>query len=183
MGTIYDTDFNFSGADTYAMPDTVLHIVKEGEEDKVDHSFDELFLSTVRTNMTSAGYTEIALDTANLSDVVLLVTAASSSQSGAIWNSGWWGGWGWWPGWGYYPPGYPGYPGYPGGGYPVYYSYSVGSLLITMVDPYETDIEEKTFVFPWLAAVNGLLKGSSGEKRITDGINQAFEQSPYLSTN
>jgi hypothetical protein len=54
-----------------------------------------------------------------------------------------------------------------------------------MIDPENTDIEEKTFAVTWLAALNSLLHGSQQdiEQRIMDNIDQAFEQSPYLKTN
>ena len=34
----------------------------------------------------------------------------------------------------------------------------------------------------WTAALNGLVSGSYNLTRVTDGINQAFKQSPYLNT-
>jgi hypothetical protein len=35
----------------------------------------------------------------------------------------------------------------------------------------------------WLSAANGLVSGAYNISRITDSIDQAFEQSPYLKTN
>lgn len=35
----------------------------------------------------------------------------------------------------------------------------------------------------WTAAINGLLSGSYNVNRVTKGVDQAFEQSPYLKTN
>ena len=70
-------------------------------------------------------------------------------------------------------------------GFPIYIEYATGTLFITMVDPENTDTEEETIAVTWLAAINGLLSGSSLDmaQRITDNIDQAFQQSPYLKNN
>ncbi len=118
----------------------------------------------------------MAVDTNNLSDVVLLISVSSATNTGIFYNPGWWGYWGWYPGWG---GSYPGYGmGYPGG-YPLGYSYSTGSVFMTMVDPSMIDTENETFGVVWLATINGLLKssGSTGGTRVSEGINQAFKQS------
>ena len=139
--------------------------------------------------MISNGYTEEPLDTLNPADVVMLISAMSSTNSGLYFDPAWWWGyWGWWPGW----SGYPGAPvwgpgwgyGYPDG-YPVYISYSTGTLFITMIHPESTNIDEKTIGVPWMAALNSLLQtgAQNTEQRITDNIDQAFKQSPYLKTN
>ena len=181
VASMHDPEFNFSVAVTYSMPDTVIHIIGEDEkEEDVDHSYDELMLTTVKTNMDAFGYELVELDTINPSDVVLLVSAISSTNSGIIYGPGsWWGYWGYWPGWGGYYPGYgPGWGyGYPWFGYPAAYSYSTGSVFVTMLNPEEFDPENETIGVVWMAAMNGLLKGSSGETRISEGINQAFKQS------
>ena len=190
VGTMYDEEFDFNSVQTYAMPDTVIHIVGEDpKDDDIDRSQDELMLNTVRANMATLGYQEIPADPDTPADVVMLITAMTSTNQGAVYNPGWWGNWGWWPGWG----GYPGYPGWGPGwgyyypwGYPATYSYSTGSLFIGMLDPENTDIEEETLAVAWLASMNGLLQGNKdkGAQRIEDGINQAFRQSEsYLKRN
>jgi hypothetical protein len=35
----------------------------------------------------------------------------------------------------------------------------------------------------WTGALNGLLSGAYNTSRVTKGIDQAFEQSPYLKVN
>jgi hypothetical protein len=139
--------------------------------------------------MISLGYIERPVDTLNPADVVMLISAMSTTNSGLYFDPGWlWGYWGWWPGWG----GYPGAPvwgpgwgmGFPAG-FPIYINYATGTLFISMIDPEESDIEEKTIAVTWLAALNSLLSGTSQEKerRIEDNIDQAFQQSPYLHKN
>ncbi|MCK4746805.1 MAG: DUF4136 domain-containing protein [Bacteroidales bacterium] len=190
VGTMYDPDFNFTEVVTYSMPDTVIHIIGENDkEEDVDHSFDELMLTTVKNNMDAFGYQWMELDTLNTADVVLLISAVSTTNSGISYPGGWWGYWGYWPGWG----GYPGYPGWGPGwgygyplGYPSYFSYSTGSIFISMINPEEFDPENETIGMVWMAAMNGLLQGSKdvGAQRVEDGINQAFKQSEdYLKIN
>jgi hypothetical protein len=190
VGTRHDPDFNFGGVNTYTMPDTVVHIL--GEDDKpedIDHSFDTLMLTTVKTNMDALGFEFMEFDTTQApADVILLVSAVTATNTAVFWDPGWfWGWWGWWPGWGY--PGAPPYgPGWGTGlpwGYPSGYSYSTGSVFIAMLDPDEIDLENETIGTVWLAAMNGLLQGdeSRGETRIREGINQAFKQSEDILTN
>ena len=189
VGTSYDKDFDFSAATSFSLPDTIVHIVANGEQDNLGRDFDSLIITRVRDQMISNGYKEEPLDTLNPADVVLLISAMSSSNSGLFFDPAWmWGYWGWWPGWN----GYPGAPvwgpgwgmGFPAG-VPIYIDYATGTLFITMLDPENSDIGEKTIAVPWLAALNSLLSGSSQdlERRITESIDQAFKQSPYLKNN
>jgi len=193
VGTMHDEEFDFKGATTYTIPDTVIHIT--GEDDKpenIDHSYDDLIISTSKTNMDALGYQWMEFDTLNPADLVLLATAVSTTNSGISYDPGWWWNyWGYWPGWG----GYPGSPGYgPGGGYgypwgyPIYYSYSTGSIFLSMINPADYDPDNETIGVVWMAAMNGLLKGNTnddtGKTRISEGINQAFKQSEdVLKTN
>ena len=134
--------------------------------------------------MDALGYTFMEFDTLNPADVVLLISAVTSTNAGIAYDPGWfWGYWGYWPGWGGYYPGYgPGWGyGYPWG-YPISYSYSTGSVFVTMLDPENTDIEDETIGVAWMAAMNGLLQDnkSQAETRIREGINQAFKQDEQL---
>jgi hypothetical protein len=90
---------------------------------------------------------------------------------GYNWWYGYWGNWtGAWNGW-YYP-------------YPVVYSYSVGSLLVELVNlkaPLPKSADAKLPVL-WTAYMTGLLSGSDkvNIELSTRAIEQAFVQSPYL---
>ena len=180
VGTSHDKEFDFTVVSTFSLPDTVIHMVANNEQDSLGREFDDLIINRVRDQMISLGYIERPVDTLNPADVVMLISAMSTTNSGLYF--------GWWPGW----SGYPGAPvsgpgwgmGFPGG-FPVYVNYATGTLFITMIDPENSDIEEKTIAVSWLAALNSLLTGTSQEKeqRITDNIDQAFQQSPYLTKN
>ena len=189
--TQYDNTFDFSGNKNYFMPDTIHHIVEEGQEDEVDRSYDDAMLARIETHLDAAGYTRfeshvipdsVLVDSA---EVVIIVSITSTEYSGIGYIPGGGGYWGWYPGWGWgggYYPGYPWYPGY-GWGYPYVYSYSTGSIFIEMVDEDNINDEDKIIPIPWQATINGLLSGSSENMqwRIDRAIDQSFEQSPYLS--
>jgi hypothetical protein len=168
--TLYDESFNFTTVETYFLPDTIIHLVEEGDDDNLSRDHDEFILSLVRENIEALGYTEV--DTAVTEpDVYFLVDAASSEWIG--WSY-WWDWWYWYPGWG---GGYPPYP--PGGWYPSY-TFTTGSLFIKMVTDLDDDDDLDRIV--WGAAMNGLLGDTSTgvTSRLTKSINQTFNQSPYL---
>jgi hypothetical protein len=182
-GTIHDPDFFGTGPLTYTMPDTVVHLISEGQDpESVDHSYDSLMLSTVMFNMDEYGYEWMEFDTTKApADIVILITVVRATNSSIYFAPGWWWGfWGWWPGWGY--PGAPVWgPGWGMGtpsGFPVGYSYSTGSVFIAMLDPDQFDPEDLTVTTVWLGAINGLLTANAeqGAVRISDGINQVFRQ-------
>ena len=91
----------------------------------------------------------------------------------------WWGYWGWY--------GWPCCYG-PAGVWAIRSSsvsqYDVGTILVDMWDPRRADTGEEEGVIPtiWVAALRGLLEGSSADApaRITQAIDRAFAQSPYL---
>ncbi len=173
--TVYDSDANFNKP-TYVMPDSIVHFVEEGEEDNVDRSKDALILRTIADNMASIGYERVPLDTsADAPDFVILVGVTVTDNYAAVSYPGWgyWGGWGWWGG-------YPGW-GYPGG--TVVYSYTTGTIFMSMLDPDKINSDE-TFGAVWLARINGVANSSlNTSARITQRINDAFNQSPYLGAN
>ncbi len=177
--TVFDNDANFKKP-TYAMPDTVVHFVEEGDEDKVDRSKDALILSTIASNMTSLGYERVPVDTTmDAPGFVIIVGVTVTDNYGTAYYPGWgyWGGWGWWGG-------YPGW-GYPGG--TVTYSYTTGTIFMTMLGPDKDNIsDDNKFGAVWLARINGVVSSSSSinvSSRITQRINDAFNQSPYLGAN
>ena len=176
--TVFDNDANFKKP-TYAMPDTVVHFVEEGtSEDDIDRSKDALILQTIENNMTSLGYERVPVDiTSDAPGFVILVGVTVTDNYAAVSYPGWgyWGGWGWWGG-------YPGW-GYPGG--TVVYSYTTGTIFMSMLDPDKINSDE-TFGAVWLARINGVVSNSSSSNvttRITQRINEAFNQSPYLGAN
>lgn len=171
--TNYSDTVNFSRINTYYLPDTILPVRDKDDTTTVKKNmYTDLILSEIEKNMTDYGYTRITeLDSANPPDVLMLASSVVTINYAAGYIPGW--GWGY-PGWGYYPPYYPGY---------IYtYSYTMGTVMIDMLDPYHPYVNEGDTVLPvyWDAAFTGLLQGNLIEDRIKTSIDQAFEMSPYL---
>ncbi len=175
--TLFDNTANFNKP-TYAMPDTVVHFVEEGtSEDDIDRSKDALILQTIENNMTSLGYERVPVDiTSDAPGFVILVGVTVTDNYARVSYPGWgyWGGWGWWGG----------YPGWGYGGGSVVYSYTTGTIFMTMIDPDKINTSDSTFGAVWLARINGVVSNNlSTSSRITQRINDAFNQSPYLGAN
>ena len=175
--TLYDKAAPFQSITKYALPDTVLYVPKE-EDKEVPEVTQAAILSAIRTNLNSLGWSEVVAPTQN-NPVDVYVTAAVASQTYVGWVYDYWGYWGWYP---YWPPGYgPGYGwGYPGYWYP--YSYTTGSVILGMIHNVP-QVSGQRVPLIWTGAVNGVLADATTNIAIaTAGINQAFEQSPYLRT-
>jgi len=170
---------DYSGLHTYAMPDTVLALINEGDDssEPLDRRWDEDILTEIAANLESRGFVRILdPDETNVPDVVVQVGAV---QSDAYLIFSYWGypGYGWgYPGWGW------GYPGYPSTGA---YKYKQGSITWTMLDireldPASPDPDDATVI--WVAGLNGALSGtgSNPESGIPNGIGQCFDQSTYI---
>jgi len=164
VATVYDTTATFGTATTFALADSVVHLVPSGETDELSRIYDQQILDRIRTNLTAAGYAEVAdPTTANLNVIAL---ATTSTYAGTYWDS-YCGYYGWW------------YPGY-SCGYPNYwytYEYTVGTLLIGMTD--HRLITNNKAPLIWFAGLSGLVDNST-LAQINAGIDQAFEQSPYI---
>jgi hypothetical protein len=176
--TLYDTTATFSNIQTYAMPDTVLYVPRvEGNE--VPAVTQSAILSTLRTELNALGWQEI-VNPSQTSPADVYLTAYVTTQINVYWTFIWYDYWYWWGYW----PGYWTAPSttwyYPGGWYP--YAYETGSLLVGMADardPQQPGGQRVPLV--WTMGVNGVLADASTNIPIaTAGIEQAFEQSPYL---
>lgn len=179
--TYYNDTYDFAGDQTYFMPDSIIHIVGEGEEDNISRALDDYILSEFARNMENAGYTRLdTLNENNLPDVVVLPALNVRTNTNVYYYP-------WYDYWGYYPW-YPGY-GWGGGwgwyyppGAPIVTSYEIGTVSFSMVDPEQSNAEKKELFVAWSLVINGLLGTSktATQQRITWGIDQAFTQSKYL---
>ena len=166
--TQYDVEFDFSTRQTYALPDKIVIDVEIDNGDTTFIYMEDVFakpiLQNIQTNMANYGWTKVDIS----AKPDMLVTPAATKSTTVFysywydwWYGGWYGGWGW-----YYPP---------------YYvtSYTTGTMLITMADPnLENPINSSRV--SWMMAGSGLASGAGDVSRITDAIDQAFVQSPYL---
>ncbi len=110
------------------------------------------------------------------SNIILRKETVGVVYPGYPWYPGWGGGW-WGPGWGgcYYC------------GYPPtisYQQYDIGSVVLDMIDIRKfTGGQVPNEITPsWVAVNRGLISSNEAfnAERVVGGINQAFEQSPYL---
>lgn len=177
--TKWDKTTDFNSFKTFSVVDSIFHITGDKDEpdsDLLSRQFDSKIISTVRTNMRDLGYTEIIDPTdQNKPDVVIMIQALGT-QVDQYYAGGYYPGWGY-PGWGWggYYPYYPGYVGKS--------TYYVGTLYIDYFDVEASDISDDILVAPWYATINGLLNSGGTEIRLTNSIDQAFDQSPYLKVN
>ena len=177
--TKWDKTTKFDTLKTFAVVDSVFHIV--GDKDEPDSELlsrqnDDLIISTIRTNMRDLGYEEIDTSRISAGEIpsVVIVINALGTQVDQYYAGGYYPGWGY-PGWGWggYYPYYPGYIGKS--------TYYVGTLYIDYFDVAASEIDPNdNLVAPWYATINGLLNQGTTERRLTNSINQAFDQSPYL---
>ena len=196
--TGYYDSVDFKSLKTYYMPDTIFTI-REDTTDKDPIPNEQDYLDAVASNLKTLGYERIAeVDSANPPDVMVSVAGILVTNVTVGWWYPYYPGWGW--GWywksssaerstDYWYPYYPGYypPGWGWGGIPYYSSYTTGTLLMEMSDPDDIRVIDNDTVVPlyWAGALNGVMSSSaSGDKaRVLNGIDQAFDQSPYLKTN
>ena len=176
--TFFDSEADFPSIVTYAMPDSIVRITEDGGSSAANPAVDDQVLAQIESEFTALGYQRVDVGGA-APDVIVVVTAARVDINYWV-SGGWWGYWGWWPGWPCcYGPGWG--PGYPWG--PIYGgTQSIGTLVITMLDPNMTPAAEMEIPAIWAGAMNGLLQGSDASilARIEGLIGQAFVQSPYL---
>jgi Domain of unknown function (DUF4136) len=180
--TNHDAAFDFSARTTYSIPDSVIKI--SGQDVTVpDSNYKPIFLSAqysdailaaINQNMASYGWTKVAKG--SRPDVILLVSAMTTTNIYYYYDWAYWGWWypGYYPGWGWY---------YPGSYYPAYVTgYRSGSVFTQMIDAKLTSVDTDNVPVVWNSIFNGLAEGnaSSINARLTTSIGKAFAQSPYL---
>jgi hypothetical protein len=57
--TAFDKNNDFATDNTYAMPDTVMHLVSEGDNDDITRKYDASILSQIASHMDALGYTRV----------------------------------------------------------------------------------------------------------------------------
>lgn len=166
--TNYDDQFSFTSYKTYAMPDSVVEVVREisSPEDLefLKEPYNSQIINSIEDNMTAYGWTRV--EDPEQADLILL-PAAWTNTTVVYWYDYWCWYYYYYCGWGYYPP---------------YYttSYTTGTLVMGLLKAGDGQIQGQKV---WGGAVNGVLSGTYKVDRVTKGITQAFTQSPYLKIN
>ena len=136
-----------------------------------------------------------------------------NEKTGYTYYPGYWYGypgyWGGYWGWGYYKGAkgtsetastsyyYGGYYPWYGGGYS--YTYKTGNLMLEMADGQSvrdlgrflvknptlgpSDVNAPNLKYVWSAFIDGYQSGNNNVERVVNGIDEAFENSPYLKQN
>ncbi|RHJ83250.1 DUF4136 domain-containing protein [Parabacteroides sp. AM08-6] len=179
--TDYSKDAKFDSFTTFYIPDSVMVIGNSEKAEFWSAAEADDIVTTLVSGMQGRGYTRTT-DKANADlgiqvSFIKNVNYFTNYTDNSYW---WWGypGYNWW--YGYWGTGWNGWY-YP---YPIVYSYSVGSLLVEIVNlkaAQSTSADTKLPVL-WTAYMTGLLSGSDkvNIKLSTRAIEQAFVQSPYL---
>lgn len=182
--TVQDPEYDYSQNKTYAVVEEVADL-SEYISNPIDINdmakWEKIIKESIHNNMQAAGYTETTGDIEE-ADVVV----AAGVVAGESWTFygyyPWWG----WNGWYYYP------------GITVAVDFSSGSVILVMIDPKRVQSlaaggqpedagadagdGEEAYKAVWGAGLRALLSGIT-EKKVRDGIDQAFAQSPYLKQN
>ena len=189
--SLENKEVNYDNYQSFFMEERVVVLSNADEEEFLDADQAEFLTSELKGRLFEYGWTEAdtAVDTP---DAVVLITVLENVNVDVV-GGGWgWGSWGGWGYWGGYPSGgyYPWYPGYPG--YCCYtsiYAYTTGSIIIEMLDPamaiQEGDNDPDPMPVVWGGGINGYLEGSVSNRRarVRSGLDQMFEDSPYLNNN
>ncbi len=198
--TVYDTTYtHFGEYKTFAIRDSVILIHNDWLTDaEVTNWYSnggssDQIRAMVLKKFQELGYTQVT-DTANADYLVNMSMFAIEYTSYYYYYPGWWWGYpGYWPPyWGpyyknnkstaginYYYPWYPYYPSY------TYYTSYEGLLLLELIDKNSVNDSDPQIRFVWEAGVQGSLTSdkSYNQQRIQRGLDEAFEQSPYLNLN
>ncbi len=169
-----DANANFSSYKTYYISDTIaLETTNQNDSLWIGDDAKQL-VAAVKQNMDARGYSLVPKS--SKPDLGLGLTAIKDLNLGVIYPGWWWGYWGgcYW-GWCGYPPYYP-YGG-------VIYSVPTGTLILDMIDLKNASTNGKLFV-PWSSVMSGGLGNTSNDLQLgVEAINQAFTQSPYVTTH
>ncbi|MDZ7608582.1 MAG: DUF4136 domain-containing protein [Cyclobacteriaceae bacterium] len=164
--TNFEETYDFASKGKYSMPDKIVKIagdIVEGEDPEfVKEPYNTQMLTQIAANMAALGWERV--DDPEDADLVLF-PATWTNTTIYYWYDYWCWYYPWYCGWGW--------------GYPSVSSYTTGTLVLTLVANGPDYIEPSRV---WTAAANGLLSGSYNTSRVTEAIDQAFEQSPYLDT-
>jgi len=173
--TVRDPNANFASYKKYAISDTVAYISNTPSTDSIIvGAIATSLVNAVKTNMNARGYTLVPRT--QQFDLGMKITVIKQVNAGVVYPPGWWWGYPGYPGgcyWGCYPPYYP-MP-------PVAYKYSVGDFITETFDVKNAETNNNLQSI-WYMQLSGVLSSTDATNvtRTTDGIDQAFKQSPYF---
>ncbi len=175
--TKYAPNADFKAFHSFYLRPEIRTLNDDGSADTVDPDKAEPFLSATKNNLVARGYEPVEKEDAELAvelDYLAIVSTATWCYS--WWDSGYWG----YPAWGYYPY-------YGGCGTDIWRSDMLATHIVDLTSAHSNPdggdggAGNVPMSVPgiWFSSVYGVeLNSRDG----VDGINQAFAQSPYLSS-
>jgi hypothetical protein len=182
--TFKDSNFNFTTLHTFAMPDTVAHLVPlTGTPLTVTGQFDAVALNQVRTDLLARGYTDVSNQAGVTPDFVVLVGATATTNYNAWVTYPWFSFWGFSPVFNFFAPGFSTAWGiiFPWGPVIGTTAYDRGTLIVTIVPTSSINQADETIQAAWAGVATGLLNGSITDLTVTTAIDKMFALSPYLT--
>jgi hypothetical protein len=181
--TFKDSNFNFATLHTFAMPDTVAHLVPAtGTPLAITAQFDVVALNEVRSNLLARGYTDVSNQPGVTPDFVVLVGAAATDNFNAFVTFPWFDFWGFSPVFDFFTPGFSAAWGivFPWAPVVGVTAFARGTLVVTIVPTASIDQANETIQSAWAGVATGLLNGSITTLTVTTAIDKMFALSPYL---
>ena len=176
VATDRDLRVDFGTYATYHISDTIPKITDDPVDTLLVGPEAIQIVDQIKANMDARGY--VFVERSQDPDLAVIPAIVRITNIGTVCSGWWWG----YPG--YWPPGYWGPPGY-GYYYPYcgVYSFETGSLNIDILDLANT-VQNNNINATWTAVMFGSLNSSDQVNldRSLTAIDQAFEQSPYITT-
>lgn len=177
--TNYDKAADFSSFSTYYIPDSIMVINDKKDPEYLKDSKAQEIINAFVSNMNTKGYArsadkataELGIQVSYIQSIYYFTNYSDDSYwwnyYPGYWNPGYWGNWG--GNW-YYP-------------YNTVYSYKTGAILAEIVNLKAPKGTEAKLPIIWNTYITGLLNydGSLSATRTVTAVNQAFQQSAYIT--
>lgn len=175
--TKYEPNADFASFHTFYLRPEIRTLGEDGRVDSVDPEKAQPLLDATEHNLIARGYQPVAKEDAELAvelDYLAIVSTATWCYN--WWDSGYWG----YPSWGYYP--------YYGCGTDVWRSDLLATHIVDLSEAHANPDGGEggagggaplTLSAIWFSGVYGVGLNS---RDALDGVNQAFAQSPYLTS-
>ncbi len=177
--TAFQPEFAFASATTYLLPDKVVVITDPGTTaEEVDPAVSQHVLEQVGAQLNSRGYVALESGSETPPDLFVEVSKMTTVNADVYYT--------YWPSYwsAYYAPYYGYGVGWAATSYPYVSTSAFGSLIINVTNPNQPNTEEMKIPSVWAAVLNGIVDESAPteiQRRVDNGVSQAFVQSPYFT--
>ncbi len=180
--TFHDSTFNFNSLFSFAIADSVVQFNPvTGNPVAVPHTFDQVALSQVRSNLLARGYKDVT-GTGERASFVVLLGASATDNFNAFASFPWFSLWGFSPVFSFFTPGFDNSWGitFPWFAQTGTTNFARGTLVVTIVPTASVDTTTKTIRPVWSGVATGLLNSGTTSDVVQAAVNEMFRQSPYL---